>query len=534
MSTRLLLLPALCLSGAALLLAPARTSLAFTTIGGSLNETQRDVRVFDNFADAASNNNITPSPQFPGQTGAELAIWKGVTEWGSRLHGDGTGDPQPPIGGNPLGSGGANFDAFWAGIATGAGTTNNNIVSAQAAACANGVLAFTETPISDGWRILFCDSAFTFADGPSGINFNHFDIQGILCHEYGHALGLGHSGVSGATMFPSVTPGGTGPRSIAADDIAGVKSIYGVASATKPIISATVASAGTLTIHGSNFGATGNEVWFRSNVATATGVDPIVRVTGVASTGNGTVVSVTIPGNAGVGDVIVKKTGAGGANISNAFPTDLVGTFGTPPGTVPDITSVTPSIIEALIPGTDKTIALGGTNLNFTTSVLLDGAPIDPSRYTIVNATSITLDMPQASSLGAHTLGVTNGVATDNFGVSIVVTSSAKLQWGTGDALNLVHRDDGLDIIVAGNPGEIHGVFGSPSGPPARPDHFRTRPVPLMQFAGSYMIPAKGWLEVNVGGLPDPTLVGALWFGRSYVLGTPLRTSNDQSIALIP
>jgi len=294
-----------------------------------------------------------------------------------------------------------------------------------------------------------------------------------------------------------------------------------------------VASAGTLTIHGTNFGATGNEVWFRGP-ATATTADPVfLIVAGVASSGGGTVISVTIPATATVGDVMVNKSGAGGATLSNAFPTDLVGTFGTPPATTPNITSVTPSSIEALIPGTGETITLGGVNLDLTTDVLLDGSPIDPARYTIVNATTITLDMPQAASLGAHNLGVTDGSATDNFSVTIVIPASAKLQWGTGDALNVVDMNDGLDLIVAGTPGEVHGVFGSRTGPPGVPNHFIT-PVGVLRFAGVYTIPAQGWIAAHVEGLPDPALVGATWYGRSYVAGLPSQTSNDQSITLVP
>jgi hypothetical protein len=51
-----------------------------------------------------------------------------------------------------------------------------------------------------------------------------------MCHEYGHALGLGHSGSGSATMFPAGSLGQTSIRSIATDDINGVQCVYGVAS----------------------------------------------------------------------------------------------------------------------------------------------------------------------------------------------------------------------------------------------------------------------------------------------------------------
>jgi hypothetical protein len=264
-------------------------------------------------------------------------------------------------------------------------------------------------------------------------------------------------------------------------------------------------------------------------------VDPIVRVTGVTSSGSGTIISVTIPAAAGVGDVMVNKSGSGGATLSNAFPTNLTGTFGTPPPTGdPDLTSVNPSSIDALIPGTGKTITLTGTNLSTVTDVLCDGSPVDVSLWSLVNSTTITLDMPQVATLGAHTLGVTNGTITDNLAVSIVAPATPKLQWGTGDSLNSVTQSGGLDMTLGGTPGSVHGVFGSSIAPPGAPRYLRDSLTNVLRFPGVYTIPSSGWLEVHVEGLPDPNLVGALWFGKSYTAGPTPVGSNDQSIILSP
>lgn len=316
MNLKHIILPGVALAGTATLLLPSITD-AYSTIGGNLGPTQRDVRVFNNFTGAGANNNTTPDANFPGYDGAEMAVWKGVVEWGSRLHGTGNGDPHQPAG---LGSGGANFDAFWAGNATSAGTTDDNVVSAGAG-CGSGVLAFTETPISNGWRIFFCNG-WTWDDGP-GTAVVGIDIQGVLCHEYGHALGLGHSGVGSATMFPSISGTGVSARSIEADDIAGVQFIYGVAAASKPRITGVSTSLGSVTITGQNFAATGNEVWFTSNVATVPGGNPIRVVSGVPS--SGTLITVSPPANAGSGDVIVKIPGTANNTVSNAWPVDMTG-----------------------------------------------------------------------------------------------------------------------------------------------------------------------------------------------------------------
>jgi hypothetical protein len=342
-------------------------------------------------------------------------------------------------------------------------------------------------------------------------------------------------------MAPAVTSSQESARSIEADDKAGIQCVYGAAPLTKPTIAATVADAGagTLTIHGANFDALDNEIWLTSATASAPGSDPIVRVPGVASQGGGTVITLAIPAGAGPGDVIVNTPGPGGATLSNAFPTDLVGTLGMPPVPHPDLTAVTPATIEALIPGTAQTITLAGVDMDLVTSVLLDGVPIAPARYTIVGDTTITLDTPQASSLGAHELGVSDGAVTDELGITVVAPAGPRLQWGTGDPLAVVDRDDGLDMILSGLPGELHVVRGSPNGPPALDPHLRPapgNPGAVLLDAGAYVIPPEGWLAVHLGGLPDPARVGATWFARSFALvpPRPYPASNDQSITLVP
>jgi len=315
-------LPALALGTALLLIGPAEESYGFSKIGGSLGLNQRDFRVRNNFQDGASNNNTVTSVFWPGWVGVFQAVWKGHAEWNSRSHGPNA----------VLGNGGANFDAVWGGEAAAVGSSNNNIVSAlgSGGACGGGVLAFTETPIFDGWRIRFCDS-WTWADGPGGINFNQFDIQGVACHEYGHALGLGHSTFGAATMAPATSQGAIGPRSIHADDIAGIQCIYGVADAFKPVITAMQGLGTTVNIFGDFFSPTNNDVWFTNGNVTNVGVDPRVILTGVNST-NG-MISVTIPANAGPGDILVKIPGGNtGRQLSNAFPFDPNATLGTVPG----------------------------------------------------------------------------------------------------------------------------------------------------------------------------------------------------------
>ena len=73
--------------------------------------------------------------------------------------------------------------------------------------------------------IVFWDAAFRFFTGGSGCSAG-FYIEDIGAHEFGHALGLGHSTTTGATMYPSVSSCSIELRTLHADDIAGVLSLY--------------------------------------------------------------------------------------------------------------------------------------------------------------------------------------------------------------------------------------------------------------------------------------------------------------------
>ncbi|XP_038714627.1 metalloendoproteinase 5-MMP-like [Tripterygium wilfordii] len=54
-----------------------------------------------------------------------------------------------------------------------------------------------------------------------------FHLETVALHEIGHLLGLGHSSVEGAIMFPSIGPGMT--KGLHRDDIQGINDLYNVA-----------------------------------------------------------------------------------------------------------------------------------------------------------------------------------------------------------------------------------------------------------------------------------------------------------------
>ena len=58
---------------------------------------------------------------------------------------------------------------------------------------------------------------FVWAVSPTWLQFY---ILSIAVHEFGHALGMDHSAVAGATMFPSVSAGSRGRMAVPSSRLA--------------------------------------------------------------------------------------------------------------------------------------------------------------------------------------------------------------------------------------------------------------------------------------------------------------------------
>jgi len=373
----------------------------FTTIGGSLgvattgNGYQRDVRIQDNSTDPQSHDNNVPDASHPGALGAQLAVWKAAQAWNSNVP-----------------SAAKNFDYDWQGTTT-ANNPSQNTVGWGASNCGGGTLAFTEPPIADGWRIVVCPE-WTWADGPGSPAGGQIDIQGVMAHELGHALGLGHaqsnfctgSCTNRSTMCPVICSNGVSERDLAPDDAGGLQSIYGAIPGNKPTITSIGGSfqvGQTLVINGTNFPFPGTvNVKFTAGTTTNTGAIPGV-VFNVATTSSNQV-SVTIPAAALKGNVLIWEPTPG--LLSNPFPIDV----GAPPPAPPVITNVSPSQTDAFSPGL---ITVSGSGFTSATQVVSGGVSVG---FTVVNDNSITYGGPQPSALGAVLVTVTNPFGTSNSG----------------------------------------------------------------------------------------------------------------------
>ncbi len=70
-------------------------------------------------------------------------------------------------------------------------------------------------------------------EDPGGVGCaSEIYVEGVMVHEVGHALGLGHTGVAGATMASSVSYCNNNPATTEADDESGLVALYGSAPCT--------------------------------------------------------------------------------------------------------------------------------------------------------------------------------------------------------------------------------------------------------------------------------------------------------------
>jgi hypothetical protein len=92
-----------------------------------------------------------------------------------------------------------------------------------------GVLAHADFP--PGWGVInntlprpvhFDDSEHTWCIGAIS---GGYDVETVALHELGHIIGLYHSSVGGAVMYPTVSSNFT-KRALTADDISGARALY--------------------------------------------------------------------------------------------------------------------------------------------------------------------------------------------------------------------------------------------------------------------------------------------------------------------
>ena len=104
--------------------------------------------------------------------------------------------------------------------------------------------------------IVFWDGAYRFFTGSSGCA-GGFYVEDVATHEFGHALGLGHSAVAEATMFSGAGYCSTNMRSLELDDRQGVEALYPAVAANPPAVRIVTPASGATFAAGSVVTLTG-------------------------------------------------------------------------------------------------------------------------------------------------------------------------------------------------------------------------------------------------------------------------------------
>ncbi|GMI78433.1 hypothetical protein like AT1G24140 [Hibiscus trionum] len=82
----------------------------------------------------------------------------------------------------------------------------------------NGALAHAFPP-TNGRFHYDADEPWSVAANPGS-----YHLETVALHEIGHLLGLGHSSIEGAVMYPSIMPGES--KGLHGDDIQGINALY--------------------------------------------------------------------------------------------------------------------------------------------------------------------------------------------------------------------------------------------------------------------------------------------------------------------
>jgi hypothetical protein len=192
------------------------------------------------------------------------------------------------------------FAFNYVGTTSGTTVTNNGKNEVFFRNGSNGTAIATTYYWSSGGQaldadIVFWDATYKFFTGSSGC-VGGFYIEDVATHEFGHALGLGHSAVSEATMVSGQQYCGTYKRSLALDDIQAIEYVYPITgtnlaptvSIVSPLANSTFTAGSTITFTGTAVDTedgvlTANLKW-SSNLSGALGTGGTVARTLVAGT----------------------------------------------------------------------------------------------------------------------------------------------------------------------------------------------------------------------------------------------------------
>jgi hypothetical protein len=421
-----------------------------------------------------------------------------------------------------------------------------------------GIVALTPVAFQSSGTIVDADVLFNGAEfqfTTSGAPAR-FDVQDVATHELGHLLGLDHTGWAGATMYPYVDPTVILQRSLARDDVNGLRDAYPAAafgsisgrilraSNASPVAGANVvardasgrtaggtisASDGTFTLRGldpGNYAVLATPLDFPVSAGDLSGGQSVATDFGAALLTAGVVVGT---GGVGVGDLSVPADDpvSLGRNFDElplpatsgdvqVFSLSGAGLFSgaTLAASDPDI-AVTPLAWLGTVVTFSLSVPAGEAagHADLTVTASSGGASLLPAAIEIAPpAPVLGLVTPATGSISGGTPIV---IAGSNFraGARVILAGELYLDGAPGGATVV---DDGTILLTtrAGALGAAELVVQDPSGVEARSSAlFAYEAQPTVDA----VFPASG---ADTGG----TLVHVQ--GRDYVSGTSVRIAG--------
>jgi hypothetical protein len=135
----------------------------------------------------------------------------------------------------------AGIDLVYAGTTTGTSATvngKNEVFFRNESNGTNGAVTYSwwdgTGQLIDADTV-FYEANYLFFTGNAGCHDNGEYIEALGTHEFGHMLGLAHSSVGTATMYPTNYYCDTGWESLDPDDVQAIESLYPGASTVAPI-----------------------------------------------------------------------------------------------------------------------------------------------------------------------------------------------------------------------------------------------------------------------------------------------------------
>ena len=378
---------------------------------------------------------------------------------------------------------------------------------------------------------------------------NTFDLQAVMTHELGHALGANHTGILGATMFQFNTPV---QRQLSSDDLAFVNAVY--PSSTSPVPFGSIAGKVTITgtpgaalltivdtqTGGTFGGVTANDGTFTVKVPVGTYQMYAEPLTGVVKPGNlyftpqltaGSLQSTMFSGTFTVtanSTTPANVTANNGPSLSVPFIA-ITSHNGPLPAQFPQGGPVfVPSggqvdLLMYSASGTDIDASLGLGN--FTIYGLGSGFKPD-SVGQVLNLSPftlrVTLTIPAQQSLSLASVFITKGTSTLTLSGALVIGPPTPVT--TPASMVSAASLTGNGIV---SPGGIYAFFDTPAGLNLGP----ATPLGNSGYDAYQFLPASlGGVSVTFDGVPAPLFF--VW-GNQINLQVPFEVANKKTTNVV-